>query len=1168
MFAGLTRDFGRHAGVAAAVAVASAVLVGALCVGDSVRFTLARAAFARTGQVDAALVGGDRFFRAELPEEVCAESRAELGNEQHRTSASQPLATVAAPVLQLLGVAATPRGDRRVQDVRVHGVDSRFFALGPAASSAPALAPPKARGAYVSATLARALAVAPGDFILVRVERPSAMPRDLALAPDDDIAAMRLEVERVLGADEFGAFALDTSPAPPASVFVDLEWLQAEMEVPGLVNLALFGGTSGVASAASREPGASERTLAALQRGLDARWKLADVSLYVQPRAGGQYELATRRLFLDEPLVDVLDQLDVAPMTGVFTYFVNSIADGERRIPYSMVSALGPLGRHAPSDDPLLALAQGLRDDELRLNAWAMADLAPKVGASIDLEYYVVDAARRLVTHTQRFTLAGEAPEVFGGPLEGTEQGRELMPDFPGLADAESCREWEPGTPVDLDAIRAVDEAYWDDYRGTPKAFVTLSAGRAAWASRFGALSGVRFSPADEGALLAALRERVTAASLGLTLRDVAGAAQRASGSATDFGGLFIGLSFFLVAAALLLTVQLFLFGVEARASELGLLGALGLRAKRVRRLVLGEVALVAAVGAVLGAPLGILYTRLVLRGLDSLWAEAVARTPIEFHATPTSVALGAALALSSSLAAAAFAVRGLRRHSALQLLQSQRGVFEDGSPSRMQRSARRGLLCACVCALVAIAVAATVDPAAGSSASGAYFGAGAGLVIGVLGLGWWWLHRQFGAARATTSLIGLGLTHITRRRGRSLGTAASMGLGTFLVLAVGANRIGPVRDVHDRTSGTGGFAFYGRSSLPLRGELVEAQTLSAEGALDGATVQDAARAAALDGVSFVPLRVRDGDDASCLNLAQSSSPRLLGVDPEALAQRGAFSFAKVAGGVDAPWRLLEETLADGPLAEGPDAERSAAHIVVPAIGDVTSLTWQLKLGVGDRLTYQDERGREFEVEIVAALADTVLQGDLLISARHFEALFPSESGSRRVLVDVPRGREAEVRAFLGEEYADVGLALEPSGERLATFHAVQNTYLAIFQALGALGVLLGSVGLGLLVLRNTEERRGELALLGALGFRRRRARALLAAEYAALVGFGLLAGGAGAALAMVPAMSSAGGAGSLPYVGALFGLVAVNAALWVALAVVGLTGPRGCTGPEALRAE
>ncbi|MHC4568115.1 MAG: hypothetical protein ACYTE3_20425, partial [Planctomycetota bacterium] len=82
-------------------------------------------------------------------------------------------------------------------------------------------------------------------------------------------------------------------------------------------------------------------------------------------------------------------------------------------------------------------------------------------------------------------------------PLAGLAVDPELMPDFPGLADADNCRDWEPGIEIDLDKIREKDETYWDDYRGTPKAFITLAAGQAMWANRYGNLTAIRYALED-----------------------------------------------------------------------------------------------------------------------------------------------------------------------------------------------------------------------------------------------------------------------------------------------------------------------------------------------------------------------------------------------------------------------------------------------------------------------------------------------------------------------------------------------------------------------------------------------------------------------------------------------------------------------------------------------
>ena len=82
-----------------------------------------------------------------------------------------------------------------------------------------------------------------------------------------------------------------------------------------------------------------------------------------------------------------------------------------------------------------------------------------------------------------------------------------------------------------------------------------------------------------------------------------------------------------------------------------------------------------------------------------------------------------------------------------------------------------------------------------------------------------------------------------------------------------------------------------------------------------------------------------------------------------------------------------------------------------------------------------------------------------------------------------------------------------PTAERLAEFHKVENTYLSTFQTLGGLGLLLGTLGLAAVLLRNVLERRRELALLGAVGYGRSRLFASSIAESALLLVCGLAVG-------------------------------------------------------------
>src|SRR5204863_6336898 len=132
-------------------------------------------------------------------------------------------------------------------------------------------------------------------------------------------------------------------------------------------------------------------------------------------------------------------------------------------------------------------------------------------------------------------------------------------------------------------------------------------------------------------------------------------------------------------------------------------------------------------------------------------------------------------------------------------------------------------------------------------------------------------------------------------------------------------------------------------------------------------------------------------------------------------------------------------------------------------------------------------------------------------------------------LVDAPSNSVSQISATLSRALQDVGLEVTPAAQRLNAFNAVQNTYLGTFQVLGGLGLLLGSAGLGVVVLRNVLERRSELGVLLAMGFRRRALQGLVLSEHGALLGLGLGIGIVAALVAVLPALLSPGR--QLPYV-------------------------------------
>ena len=170
-------------------------------------------------------------------------------------------------------------------------------------------------------------------------------------------------------------------------------------------------------------------------------------------------------------------------------------------------------------------LPAGMGDDEIMIDQWLADDLQARPGDALRLTYYVPGATHRLEEKQGQFRIHSVAP------MEGMAADRTLMPDFPGIARAEKTENWDAGFAIDLQKIRPKDEQYWKQYRGTPKAFVTLSAGRRMWGNRFGDVTALRFAtgraseqsiqqgmasaldPAAIGFVFQPLRERALAAS-------------------------------------------------------------------------------------------------------------------------------------------------------------------------------------------------------------------------------------------------------------------------------------------------------------------------------------------------------------------------------------------------------------------------------------------------------------------------------------------------------------------------------------------------------------------------------------------------------------------------------------------------------------------------------
>jgi hypothetical protein len=469
------------------------------------------------------------------------------------------------------------------------------------------------------------------------------------------------------------------------------------------------------------------------------------------------------------------------------------------------------------------------------------------------------------------------------------------------------------------------------------------------------------------------------------------------------------------------------------------------------------------------------------------------------------SLLVGYGLGVFVSLAAIAWSVGRMRRISIRGLLGGEIDEARGPRRGRLRASAATAVVAICLAAITTWLASGL----SGMAQAGAFFGAGALALIACMAAVW---NRL--ASGATGSIVGghlalprWALRNAARNPGRSTLTIGLVAAASFLLVAISAFHLDPPQ-ADRRDTGTGGFALVGQSDQPILQDL----NTRAGRAEFSFLADDELR---LEAARMFECRLQAGDDASCLNLYRPQRPQVLGVGRD-LVKRGGFAWVgKADPGIANAWQLLERPIA------GPEGQA-----VVPIVLDAATAAYSLHLsGVGERYSIDDARGGKVELQVVGLLENSLLQGMLIMSEENFVRLFPDAAGYQFFLIDTPRDNQQALERVLEQGLSDQGFAAQTADERLAGLLAVQNTYLLTFQSLGGLGLLLGTCGLAAVQLRNVLERRKELGLLRACGFRGRLLAGLVLGESAALLLIGLAAGVVTALLAIAPQLAAGGAA-------------------------------------------
>jgi putative ABC transport system permease protein len=1111
------------------VAIAVSVLAGALLIGESVRGSLRDLSSQRLGKTDD-LISSAGFFREQLAADL----------EQ----SGQPGIGTTTPLIVLKGVVVHEPSKRRAGDVNVYGVDDRFWKF----HGISGVVAPQNREVWLSEGLASELTTGIGDAVLLRLEKPSEIPvESLHGRKEDPGRTIRLNVSGSLTGESLGEFSLQPQHGAVRAVFVSLKFLQRELEQVDRVNTILVARFPNTSSAAQ------EKSIAEL---LKTKSTLADLGLELRDldsRRGLNIE--TESKIINEHIATAVGETERAlrvRMLPVLSYLANSINAGEHSVPYSLVTGLD-LETFWRFPDPNPQASQASPLPPIILNEWAARDLQVQPGDTVSLEYYLWHENGRLETKKADFRLKAVVP------IAGLAADRDFVPEYPGITESEDMSEWDPPFPIELNRVREKDEDYWHQYKTTPKAFIPLPVAQELWQTRFGKLTSIRIEPSanqvNANDFGEELRKRLDPALLGFQVVPVREQGLAASRGATDFGEYFLYFSFFLVVSALMLTTLFFKLGIEQRAREIGTLQAVGFSNSAIRRLFLAEGTLLAVVGSLIGLAGAVAYAALLMYGLRTWWVDAVGTTALRLHVSWVWMVVGALGGIVSAVLCIFFTLRKLGKASTRSLLS---GVIQTedfarkGAKAQSKTSGSRGselsafaplrakllplILAVLGLSLLLLGAFQLIPRAA------AFFGGGVILLIAgvtfisawlksptrkpISGSGWW-------------SIARLGFRNATYRPGRTVLCITLIASAAFIIVAVDSfRRSGSAAT--DRTSGTGGFPLLAESLLPV---VHDANTPEGREALNLHDVN----------ARLINLRVRPGDDTSCLNLYQPRNPKIV-APPKSFLLEDRFSFQSSLPTSDqasvSPWTLLEGQLDNN---------------AIPVIGDANSLTYVLHLKVGDELVI-DHTGGPLRLRIVGALSDSIFQSELLMSEENFLRLFPEQEGYRMFLIEPDGGQQASgVATILEDRLSDFGFDVVSTDERLATFHRVENTYLSTFQMLGGLGLALGTLGMAAVLLRNVFERRRELALLRAVGYNSSHFAAMVITENVLMLCCGLIVGFICALLAIAPVLFERGG--RLPNISLGLLLLAVLLSGATASLVATLAALRSPLLP-ALRAE
>jgi putative ABC transport system permease protein len=1131
----LKSHFKMNMALLSAACVSTTVITGSLIAGDSLKESITEAVYENLGEVDEIVTSGTLFNTS-----IVQGLKEEAG--------LMDLVDHISPIIHISGIAVNPDTNARTQKASIIGIDGGFFEFGDLHDdhSAKLTYDLNDTEIYINEELANDLDLDKGDMLKIFISNQDAIFEAIFHSGvNQGTFEADFQVKKIVRSESLGRFQLTANRNPPQNVYVPLETLNTVMGVEDSANMILVSNTGD-----EREGGRYCNEVAkVLEDTLDSILTLEDTGLKLVENQEHDYiKLESDDVFLSYDYFEHIENADIPALDAsspILTYFWNTLTLGNRKVAYSTVTAFGP-----QQDSPfgmffrngsLEEIEGSLEDNEIMINNWTAWALSAQVGDTVIMNYSVMDEFYNINYLSKNFTIRHIID------LEGKANDTMFMPSFPGIEGKTSPLDWDPPFPIDFSLIEDEDEDYWEIYGGTPKAFISLKTGAELWNTDLGNITQIRMRPKAgfnlsdlSQQLRDGLNDNVGTNEAKLSIRTVKEDALKSEEGIEIFTQMFLAFSAACIIASAVLIVLLIMLRIDYRGREIGILRSIGFRLGTINHIYLIEGTFISILGGILGVIMGLLFGAFLIGGMNSFWSQIVESASVTFSYSIDSLVIGLCAGILISIITMIIALRYEGRNTVAGSIRklAHRGKGKKNAAYSIVllllglsllilpliagisiESEAGVLVIGFALPLILLAISGIISSVKGKrfdhivgigillytfilmilfsetvSLTLLFFLSGFLLLFGFL-LIFYHQIRRIGSEyvrdpgknpklKERRWLMDLARKNAARTPKRTMFSVFLFALTLFVLVSLTINLQGAVFDV-DRAlaENGGGYHIMGESVNPIYANLND------EASLRGINVQNRV----FSELAVEQFKTKGDVGGTCSNLNPHASPRIIGAN-ESFFESNSFVFTshKSLGGLDDPWYLLTQ-----------DMESNE----VPCIGDYNTIVWILGLDVGSTVSILDENGEIFFMKIVGIIGNSIFPGSLIIWDEHFDLLYPTDSGFDLFLFKSDSGNlKSQIVEMEGalSSYGFDGFTVESA---VLENIQVENTYISIFQVILVFGLVIGTVGFGIVASRNAFERRREIGILRAMGFTRKTVIKALVLENAYIISVGIIIG-------------------------------------------------------------